>query len=111
MTNIINELEQRNKELLEEINNLNKKREADIEELKLKIWHVTGQSLDDKGEVSMHAPRGTWWYKKLNKKWIDEGKLRMEMKLGNELRVAKEFDLIISLLKKCWKVSLIVLMN
>ena len=37
MTNIINELEQRNKELLEEINNLNKKREADIEELKLKI--------------------------------------------------------------------------
>ena len=77
MTNIINELEQRNKELLEEINNLNKKREADIEELKLKIWHVTGQSLDDKGEVSIHAPRGTWWYKKLNKKWMDEGKLRM----------------------------------
>ena len=76
MTNIINELEQRNKELLEEINNLNKKR-ADIEELKLKIWHVTGQSLDDKGEVSIHAPRGTWWYKKLNKKWMDEGKLRM----------------------------------
>jgi len=37
MTNIINELEQRNKELLEEINNLNKKREADIEELELKI--------------------------------------------------------------------------
>ena len=37
MTNIINELEQRNKQLLEEINNLNKKREADIEELKLKI--------------------------------------------------------------------------
>jgi hypothetical protein len=37
MTNIINELEQRNKELLEEINDLNKKREADIEELKLKI--------------------------------------------------------------------------
>jgi len=37
MTDIINELEQRNKELLEEINNLNKKREADIEELKLKI--------------------------------------------------------------------------
>jgi len=37
MTNIINELKQRNKELLEEINNLNKKREADIEELKLKI--------------------------------------------------------------------------
>ena len=39
MTNIINELKQRNKELLllEEINELNKKREADIEELKLKI--------------------------------------------------------------------------
>jgi hypothetical protein len=37
MTNIINELKQRNKELLEEINDLNKKREADIEELKLKI--------------------------------------------------------------------------
>jgi len=37
MTNIINEFEQRNKELLEEINDLNKKREADIEELKLKI--------------------------------------------------------------------------
>ena len=37
MTNIINELEQRNKELLEEINDLNKKREVDIEELKLKI--------------------------------------------------------------------------
>ena len=86
MTNIINELEQRNKELLEEINDLNKKREADIEELKLKIWHVTGQSLDDKGEVSMHAPRGTWWYKKLNKKWIDEGKLRMAVD-PNETRV------------------------
>ena len=86
MTNIINELEQRNKELLEEINNLNKKREADIEELKLKIWHVTGQSLDDKGEVSMHAPRGTWWYKKLNKRWIDEGKLRMAVD-PNETRV------------------------
>jgi len=37
MTNIINKLTQRNTELLEEINNLNKKREADIEELKLKI--------------------------------------------------------------------------
>jgi len=86
MTNIINELEQRNKELLEEINDLNKKREVDIEELKLKIWHVTGQSLDDKGEVSMHAPRGTWWYKKLNKKWIDEGKLRMAVD-PNETRV------------------------
>ena len=86
MTNIINKLTQRNTELLEEINNLNKKREADIEELKLKIWHVTGQSLDDKGEVSMHAPRGTWWYKKLNKKWIDEGKLRMAVD-PNETRV------------------------
>ena len=89
MTNIINELEQRNKELLEKINNLNKKREADIEELKLKIWHVTGQSLDDKGEVSIHAPRGTWWYKKLNKKWMDEGKLRMAVDPNETRKWAK----------------------
>ena len=25
----------------------------------------------------MYAPKGTWWYKKLNKKWMDKGKLRM----------------------------------
>ena len=66
MTNIITELEQRNKQLLKE-----------IEELKLKIWHVTGQSLDKDGEVGMYAPKGTWWYKNLNQKWLDEGKLRM----------------------------------
>ena len=77
MTNIINKLTQRNTELLEEINNLNKKREADIEELKLKIWHVTGQSVDSNGECSMYCPTGTRWYKRLNKKWMDEGKLRM----------------------------------
>ncbi|CAI2175231.1 1501_t:CDS:2 [Funneliformis geosporum] len=56
---VTGELEQRNKQLLEEINNINKKREEEIEDLKLKIWRITGQSLDDKGEVSMYAPRGT----------------------------------------------------
>ena len=66
MVNVITELERQNKQLLEEINNINKKREQEIEELKLKIWHVTGQSIG-----------GIWWYKKLNKKWMDEGKLRM----------------------------------
>ena len=77
MVNTINEFRERNKQLLEENENL-KKQLADKEEnLKLKIWHVTGQSLNDKGEVSMYAPGGTWWYKKLNKKWMDEGKLRM----------------------------------
>ena len=77
MTNIIEAQKKVNKELLEENENL-KKQLADKEEnLRLKIWHVTGQSLNDKGEVSMYAPRGTWWYKKLNKKWMDEGKLRM----------------------------------
>jgi hypothetical protein len=25
----------------------------------------------------MYAPTGTRWYKKLNKKWMDEGKLKM----------------------------------
>ena len=104
MTKIINKLTQRNTELLEEINNLNKKREADIEELKLKIWHVTGQSVDKNGGVSMYAPGGTWWYKKLNQKWLDEGKLRMAVdpnELENKLRIVKEFDLITSPLKKC----------
>ena len=77
MTNIISELQESNKKLIEENENL-KKQLADKEEnLRLKIWHVTGQSLNDKGEVSMYAPRGTWWYKNLNKKWTDEGKLRM----------------------------------
>ena len=77
MTNIIEAQKKVNKELLEENENL-KKQLADKEEnLKLKIWHVTGQSLDEKGEVSMYAPTGTRWYKKLNKKWMDEGKLRM----------------------------------
>ena len=66
MTNIITELEQRNKQLLETIENL-----------KLKIWHITGQSLDKDGNVGLYAPGGTWWYKRLNKKWMDEGKLRM----------------------------------
>ena len=60
MVNVITELEQRNKQLLEETNNINKKREQEIEELKLKIWHVIG----------MYAPitmgMGTRWYKKLN---------------------------------------------
>ena len=77
MTNIISELQESNKKLIEENENL-KKQLADKEEnLRLKIWHVTGQSLNDKGEVSMYAPTGTRWYKKLNKKWMDEGKLRM----------------------------------
>ena len=77
MVNTINEFQERNKQLLEENENL-KKQLADKEEnLKLKIWHVTGQSIDEKGEVSMYAPTGTRWYKKLNKKWMDEGKLRM----------------------------------
>ena len=35
---------------------------------------------------SMYAPRGTWWYKKLNKKWMDEGKLRMTVD-PNETRL------------------------
>ena len=75
MVNTINEFQERNKQLLEENENL-KKQLADKEEnLKLKIWHVTGQSIDENGEVSMYAPRGTWWYKKLNKKWMDEDKL------------------------------------
>ena len=77
MTNIIEAQKKVNKELLEENENL-KKQLADKEEnLKLKIWHVTGQSIDSNGECSMYAPKGTWWYKKLNKKWMDEGKLRM----------------------------------
>jgi len=42
---------------------------------------------------------------------MDEGKLRMAVDPENELRVVKEFILITSLLKKCWKVLLIVLMN
>ena len=44
MVNTINEFQERNKQLLEENENL-KKQLADKEEnLKLKIWHVTGQS-------------------------------------------------------------------
>ena len=77
MTNIISELQESNKKLIEENENLKKPLADKEENLKLKIWHVTGQSLDDKGEVGLYAPRGTWWYKKLNKKWMDEGKLRM----------------------------------
>ena len=71
MKNIINELEQKNKQLLEEISDINKKREQEIENLKLKIWHLTGQPSEDS-----YTP-GHWWYKNLNKKWMDEGKLRM----------------------------------
>ena len=42
---------------------------------------------------------------------MDEGKLQMTVdpnKLGNEPRIVKEFDLTISLLKKCWMILLIV---
>ena len=49
MVNVITELEQRNKQLLEEQENL-----------KLKIWHLTGQPSEDS-----YTP-GHWWYKKLN---------------------------------------------
>ena len=73
----MNSKRKRNKQLLEEINNINKKRKEEIEELKLKIWHVTGQSIDSNGECSMYCHMGTRWYKRLNKKWMDEGKLRM----------------------------------
>ena len=73
MTNIISELQESNKKLIEENENLKKPLADKEKNLKLKIWHVTGQSLDDKGEISLYAPKGTWWYKKLNKKWMDEG--------------------------------------
>ena len=78
MNNIINEQQQANKELLNKIADLEKQladkdqeREQSIEELKLKIWHLTGQP-----DENSYVP-GHWWYKKLNKKWMDEGKLRM----------------------------------
>ena len=78
MKNIINEQQQANKELLNKIADLEKQladkdqeREQSIEELKLKIWHLTGQP-----DENSYVP-GHWWYKKLNKKWMDEGKLRM----------------------------------
>ena len=37
----------------------------------------------------MYAPGGTWWYKKLNKKWIDEGKLRMAIDPNETRKWAK----------------------
>ena len=72
MVNVITKLEQRNRQLLEEINNINKKREEEIEDLKLKIW-----SLSKPEEENSYIP-GQWWYKQLSKKWLEEGKLRIE---------------------------------
>ena len=71
--------------------------EKQIENLKLKIWHVTGQSVDEKSEASLYARRGTWWYKNLNKKWMDEGKLRMVVDPNETREWAKNCDLTISL--------------
>ncbi len=65
MTNIINELEQRNKQLLNEI-------KQSKEDLKLKIWNIAGQ-FDENDYVP-----GNWWHKQLSKKWLEEGKVRME---------------------------------
>ena len=65
MTNIINELEQRNKQLLNEIKQSKK-------DLKLKIWNIAGQ-FDENDYVP-----GNWWHKQLSKKWLEEGKVRME---------------------------------
>ena len=62
MVNIINEQQQANKELLNEIETLKKQLVDKEEELKLKIWHVTGQPSEDS-----YFP-GHWWYKRLKQK-------------------------------------------
>ena len=72
MVNILETQQHANKELSSEIEALKKQltdKEQETEQLKedlkLKIWHITGQ------------PTDAFWYKKLNQKWLDEGKLRM----------------------------------
>ena len=83
MTNILKEQQQANKELLEE-NEIIKKQLADKEEnLKVKIWHITGQSFDKDGNVSMYAPTGTYWYKKLKSITDDIKQEQLDNKLTN----------------------------
>ena len=88
MVNIL-KIQEKNKTLIEEIETLKKHLANEEENLKVKIWHVTGQSLDEKGECSMYCPMGTRWYKDLNKKWMDEGKLRMAIDPNETRELAK----------------------
>ena len=73
MKNIINEQQQANKELIEENENL-KKQFAD--NLKWIIWQTSGGEPHLENNTYDYSP-GRWWYKKLNQKLLDEGKLRM----------------------------------
>ena len=74
MKNIINEQQQANKELIEENENL-KKQFADKEEnLKWIIWQTSGGEPHLENNTYDYSP-GRWWYKKLNQKLLDEGKV------------------------------------
>ena len=63
MVNILEAQKEENKNLLEQIDNINKSNEERNEGLKRQIWRIAGQT-------------DTFWYKQLNKKWFEEGKLR-----------------------------------
>jgi len=68
-----------NKKLLEEINNINKSNKEKEENLKWQIWRIAGQT-------------DTFWYKQLNKKWFEEGKLRTAKDINNPNPSLREYE-------------------
>ena len=72
MVNILKEQQEKNKELLNEIETLKKQLTDKEESLKLNIWNISFQA-----DETVYSP-GHWWYKQLSKKWLEESKVRRE---------------------------------